>query len=58
MSLLEALSIALALASGSSFLSGQAALAEASDLHACYWFALGVFSLRVAVRIVKPGGRA
>jgi hypothetical protein len=58
MSLLEALSIALALTAGSSFICGQAALAGANDLHACYWLALGVLSLRVAVGISKPGAKA
>jgi hypothetical protein len=55
MGLPQAISIALAIAAASSFICGEGALADANDLHACYWLALGVVSLRVAVGISKPG---
>jgi hypothetical protein len=39
------------------FVLGEAALAHAEDLHALYWLAVGVASLRGAVQAGRPGAR-
>ena len=58
MTLVDVLALALVVGSGGAFVAGEAALARAEDLHAIYWLAVGVVSLRAAVQIARPGGKA
>jgi hypothetical protein len=57
MKLVDALSVGLIAAAGVAFLLGDGALAEAEDLRAFYWLAVGAFALRASVALVKPGAR-
>ncbi len=57
MQLVDLLAIALLAAAGVTFASGEAALARADDLHAVYWLAVGVVSLRAAVQVARPGAK-
>lgn len=58
MSFVDVLAIVLLVAAGSAFVAGEMALARAEDLHAIYWLAVGVVSLRAAVQIARPGAKA
>jgi hypothetical protein len=58
MQLVDVLAIALVIAAGAAFVLGETALAHAEDLRALYWLAVGVVSLRAAVRIARPGAKA
>lgn len=54
----DAFAIVLAVGAGAAFLFGEQALARVEDVHALYWLAVGVFSLRAAVQIARPGAKA
>ena len=54
----DAFAIVLAVAAGAAFLVGEQALAHAEDMRALYWLAVGVVSLRGAVRVATPGAKA
>ena len=54
----DALAIVLAVGAGAAFLFGEQALARVEDVHALYWLAVGVVSLRAAVQIARPGAKA
>lgn len=58
MHLVDWLALLLLLASGAAFVVGEMALAHAEDLHALYWLAVGVASLRAAVQIARPRAKA
>ena len=57
MRLVDALGLALLVAAGVAFAVGNGALAEAEDLRAFYWLAVGAFALRASVAFVRPGAR-
>jgi hypothetical protein len=54
----DVLAIALVVAAGAAFLLGASALARSEDLHAVYWLAVGMVSLRAAIQVARPGARA
>jgi hypothetical protein len=58
MHLVDWLAIALLLVAGAAFVVGEVALAHSEDLHALYWLAVGVASLRAAVQIGRPRVKA
>jgi hypothetical protein len=55
MKLVDLLAIALVGAAAGAFFLGEGAIARTEDLHAIYWLAVGVVSLRAAVQIARPG---
>jgi hypothetical protein len=57
MQVVDLFAVALLMAAGAAFALGEMALAGAEDLHAIYWLAVGVASLRAAVQVVRPGSR-
>lgn len=58
MHLVDVLAVALLVAAGAAFVLGEGALARAEDLHALYWLAVGVASLRAATQVSRPGVRS
>jgi hypothetical protein len=58
MQVVDVLAIALVVAAGVAFVMGDLALAHTEDLHAIYWLAVGVVSLRAAVQVARPGAKA
>jgi hypothetical protein len=58
MQLADYLAIALLIAAAAAFLLGESALARAEDLHALYWLAVGVTSVRASVLVARPGAKA
>ncbi len=58
MQLVDVLAIALVAAAGVTLVLGEAALARADDLHAVYWLAVGLVSLRAGVQVARPGAKA
>jgi hypothetical protein len=58
MHLVDVLAVTLLVAAGAAFVLGESALARAEDLHALYWLAVGVASLRAATQVARPGTRA
>jgi hypothetical protein len=58
MQLVDVLAIALVVAAGAAFILGASALARSEDLHAIYWLAVGVVSLRSAIQVARPGAKA
>ncbi len=57
MQLVDLFAIALLLAAATAFVLGEGALARAEDLVALYWMIVGVFSLRAATQIARPGAK-
>jgi hypothetical protein len=55
MKLVDVLAIALVVAAAAAFALGEAAIARTEDLHAVYWLAVGVASLRAGVQVARPG---
>lgn len=58
MQLADFLAIGLVIAAAVAFLLGESALTRAEDLHALYWLAVGVTSVRAAVLVARPGAKA
>ena len=57
MQLVDALAITLMVAAALAFILGEAALARGEDLRAVYWLAVGLFSLRGAIQVGRPGAK-
>lgn len=57
MQLVDVLAIVLVVAAGAAFAVGESALSRAEDLQALYWLAVGIVSLRAAVKIGQPGAK-
>jgi hypothetical protein len=57
MQLVDVLAIVLVVTAAAAFVFGENSLARAEDLHAIYWLAVGVVSLRAAVQVARPGSK-
>ena len=57
MQIVDVFAVALLIAAAAAFVLGEGALARAEDLHALYWLAVGVASLRAATQVARPGGK-
>ena len=57
MQIVDVLAVALLIAAAAAFVLGEGALARAEDLHALYWLAVGVASLRAATQVARPGAK-
>jgi hypothetical protein len=57
MHLVDVLAVALLVAAGTAFILGEEALARSEDLHAVYWLAVGLVSIRAAIQVARPGAR-
>jgi hypothetical protein len=53
----DVLAIVLLAGAAAAFGLGSYALARADDLRALYWLVIGVFALRGAVQIGRPGAK-
>jgi hypothetical protein len=53
----DALAISLIVGAATAFILGELALADAEDLHAIYWLAVGIACIRAAVHVVRPGAK-
>jgi len=53
----DALAISLVVGAAVSFALGAMALAEAEDLRALYWLAVGALCVRATVQLGRPGAR-
>ncbi len=54
----DVVAIVLLIMSAAAFLVGSSSLARAEDLKALFWLVVGVVSVRGAVVVARPGGRA
>jgi hypothetical protein len=55
MQVADLLAIALLVCGSCTLALGCASLAQARDLHAIYWLAIGVTAVRSAARLTRPG---
>jgi hypothetical protein len=53
----DALAIALVVGAAAAFVFGEVALADAEDLRAIYWLAVGTACIRAAVQMGRPGAK-
>ena len=54
----DALAISFVVGAAAAFIFGELALADAEDLRAIYWLAVGTVCLRAAVQVGRPGAKA
>jgi hypothetical protein len=57
MQLGDILAIVLLVGATVAFVMGNVALSHAEDLKALYWLMIGVFALRGAVQVGRPGAK-
>jgi len=53
----DALAISLVVGASCAFILGELALADAEDLRAIYWLAVGTACVRAAVHMGRPGAK-